>query len=57
MPSTDEIVELIRLASLPAEKLWANPDCGLKTRGYAEVEESLTHLVEAAKMVRAELPA
>jgi 5-methyltetrahydropteroyltriglutamate--homocysteine methyltransferase len=33
--------------------LWVNPDCGLKTRGYAEVQPSLTNMVAAAKQVRA----
>ncbi|HMT87893.1 MAG TPA: 5-methyltetrahydropteroyltriglutamate--homocysteine S-methyltransferase [Arachnia sp.] len=57
VPSTDEIAELLRaaLASLPVAKLWGNPDCGLKTRGYAEVEPALRHLTEATALVRAEL--
>lgn len=57
VPSTDEIAELLRaaLASLPVAKLWGNPDCGLKTRGYAEVEPALRHLTEAVALVRAEL--
>jgi 5-methyltetrahydropteroyltriglutamate--homocysteine methyltransferase len=57
VPSAEEITELLRaaLASLPAPKLWVNPDCGLKTRGYAEVEESLRILVAAAAALRAEL--
>ena len=40
---------------VPVERLWVNPDCGLKTRGSVEVEASLRNLVEAAKLVRAEL--
>ena len=38
--------------ALGAEKVWVNPDCGLKTRGYAETEASLTSLVGAARAVR-----
>jgi len=33
-------------------RLWVNPDCGLKTRGYAEVEPALANMVEAARRVR-----
>ena len=55
VPSTDECAELLRraAAALGIEKLWANPDCGLKTRAYAETVASLRHLVEAARRVRA----
>ncbi|MBK7821754.1 MAG: 5-methyltetrahydropteroyltriglutamate--homocysteine S-methyltransferase [Tessaracoccus sp.] len=55
VPRTDEVEELLRaaLASLPAGRLWVNPDCGLKTRGYAEVEPALRNLVDAAARVRA----
>ncbi|MFE3239388.1 5-methyltetrahydropteroyltriglutamate--homocysteine S-methyltransferase [Kitasatospora indigofera] len=56
VPSTGEAVALLRegLAAIPAERLWVNPDCGLKTRGWAETRASLDHLVEAARLVRAE---
>jgi 5-methyltetrahydropteroyltriglutamate--homocysteine methyltransferase len=37
---------------LPREQLWVNPDCGLKTRGWPEVEQSLINLVAAAKKMR-----
>lgn len=49
VPSVDEMAELIRAAlkNVPSERLWVNPDCGLKTRGYAEVEPSLRNLVLA----------
>ncbi|WP_432562252.1 5-methyltetrahydropteroyltriglutamate--homocysteine S-methyltransferase [Kineococcus sp. SYSU DK003] len=59
VPSTEEVVGLLRaaVASVPARQVWVNPDCGLKTRGYAETTESLRHLVEAARTVRAELSA
>jgi 5-methyltetrahydropteroyltriglutamate--homocysteine methyltransferase len=38
---------------LPAEKLWVNPDCGLKTRRWHEVEAALRNLVTAARAMRA----
>ncbi|SNY98699.1 5-methyltetrahydropteroyltriglutamate--homocysteine S-methyltransferase [Halomonas sp. hl-4] len=41
------------LDKLPAERLWVNPDCGLKTRGWAEVEPALANMVEAARQLRA----
>ena len=49
VPSQEEIVGLIEAAleNVPAERLWVNPDCGLKTRGYAEVDPSLRNLVAA----------
>ena len=49
VPSTEEIVGLIRAAleNVSAERLWVNPDCGLKTRGYAEVEPSLRNMLAA----------
>ncbi|WP_448855471.1 5-methyltetrahydropteroyltriglutamate--homocysteine S-methyltransferase [Corynebacterium camporealensis] len=49
VPSVAEIAELIRAAlkNVPVERLWVNPDCGLKTRGYAETESSLRNLVLA----------
>lgn len=40
------------LEKIPAERLWVNPDCGLKTRGWAEVEPALANMVEAAKILR-----
>jgi 5-methyltetrahydropteroyltriglutamate--homocysteine methyltransferase len=57
VPSTDEVVELLELAvkTVDPALLWVNPDCGLKTRGYAEVNPSLEHLVAAAHEVRATL--
>jgi 5-methyltetrahydropteroyltriglutamate--homocysteine methyltransferase len=38
---------------LPAERLWVNPDCGLKTRGWEETRASLENLVAAARALRA----
>jgi 5-methyltetrahydropteroyltriglutamate--homocysteine methyltransferase len=39
---------------LPADRLWVNPDCGLKTRNWPEVEASIAHMVEAAREMRSE---
>ena len=49
VPSTEEMAGLIRAAleNVPAERLWVNPDCGLKTRGYAEVDPSLRNMIAA----------
>ncbi|MEH0147877.1 5-methyltetrahydropteroyltriglutamate--homocysteine S-methyltransferase [Corynebacterium sp. Q4381] len=49
VPSQEEIAGLLRAAlkHVPTERLWVNPDCGLKTRGYAEVDPSLRNLVAA----------
>ena len=57
VPDADEISGLLRtaVAAVPADRLWVNPDCGLKTRGYAEVDPALRNLVTAALEVRAEL--
>ena len=54
--SVEEIKEALRkmLDRIPAEKLWVNPDCGLKTRGNAETVPSLENLVSAAKEIRNE---
>jgi 5-methyltetrahydropteroyltriglutamate--homocysteine methyltransferase len=56
VPNTDEIAESLHqaLKAVPAERLWVNPDCGLKTRGVHEVTASLRNLVAAAAQVRAE---
>jgi len=59
----NETVAVSRLANLlrkaakriPAERLWVNPDCGLKTRGWPETEAALIHMVAAARQLRAEL--
>jgi 5-methyltetrahydropteroyltriglutamate--homocysteine methyltransferase len=49
------MVDLMRKAAkrIPAERLWVNPDCGLKTRQWSEVIPALTHMVAAAKRLRA----
>lgn len=54
VPSADEMTSLLEKAEkvIPVDQLWVNPDCGLKTRGWAEVEPSLINLVKAAKTLR-----
>ncbi len=54
IPPVEEMEDLLQraLAVLPAENLWVNPDCGLKTRGWAEVKPALVNLVEAARRLR-----
>ncbi|WP_062518048.1 5-methyltetrahydropteroyltriglutamate--homocysteine S-methyltransferase [Demequina gelatinilytica] len=54
VPSTEEITELLALAkdSIPGKQLWVNPDCGLKTRAYAETTASLEHMMAATAAVR-----
>jgi 5-methyltetrahydropteroyltriglutamate--homocysteine methyltransferase len=55
VPSVDEVTELleIALASIPEKQVWVNPDCGLKTRGYAETVQSLKNVLEATRAARA----
>jgi 5-methyltetrahydropteroyltriglutamate--homocysteine methyltransferase len=57
IPSEQHIVALMRKAAerIPAERLWVNPDCGLKTRQWDEVIPALTQMVAAAKTLRATL--
>ncbi|CAA3000635.1 5-methyltetrahydropteroyltriglutamate--homocysteine methyltransferase-like [Olea europaea subsp. europaea] len=57
IPSTEEIADRINkmLAVLETNILWVNPDCGLKTRKYAEVKPALQNMVAAAKLLRTEL--
>ncbi|MEW2526683.1 5-methyltetrahydropteroyltriglutamate--homocysteine S-methyltransferase [Streptomyces sp. NPDC047071] len=59
VPGADEAAALLRkgLEAIPAGRLWVNPDCGLKTRGWPETRASLENLVAAARQVRAELTA
>ena len=59
VPGVAELTDRLRraLAVLGPERLWVNPDCGLKTRRWSEVAPALTNLVRAAAAVRAELPA
>ncbi len=55
IPTQDHIVQLMQKAAvrIPAERLWVNPDCGLKTRQWAEVIPALQNMVAAAKVLRA----
>lgn len=59
VPAEGEMVELMSKAEalLPRRNLWVNPDCGLKTRAWAEVKPSLIHMVTAAKALRSNLDA
>ena len=57
VPSVEEMTDLLRKAAavLPAENIWVNPDCGLKTRGWEETLGALRNMVEAAHILRAEI--
>jgi 5-methyltetrahydropteroyltriglutamate--homocysteine methyltransferase len=57
VPTEQQIVELMSKAAkrIPAQRLWVNPDCGLKTRAWEEVRPALQNMVSAAKRLRAEL--
>jgi len=54
VPTKEEMKQLLYKASqlIPAEKIWVNPDCGLKTRGWPEVTNALESMVEATKEIR-----
>ena len=56
IPSQEQMVTLMRKAAarIPAQRLWVNPDCGLKTRGWKEVIPALANMVAAAKTLRAD---
>jgi 5-methyltetrahydropteroyltriglutamate--homocysteine methyltransferase len=55
VPGVPELVDKLTaaVAAFPRERLWVNPDCGLKTRDYPEVRATLANLVSAARQVRA----
>ncbi|WP_141733192.1 5-methyltetrahydropteroyltriglutamate--homocysteine S-methyltransferase [Oligoflexus tunisiensis] len=57
VPTQEEMEELLQRAAevLPVARLWVNPDCGLKTRGWPEVEAALARMVAAAKRTRERL--
>ncbi len=59
VPTTQEMVDLLEKAkeNLSERQIWVNPDCGLKTRGWAEVKPALENMVEAAKIMRAKAKA
>jgi len=54
IPTQDDIIALMNKAAqrIPAERLWVNPDCGLKTRQWDEVRPALRNMVGAAKALR-----
>ena len=54
VPDADTMVEMLRRACrrLHPDRVWVNPDCGLKTREWPEVETSLRRLVQAAQVLR-----
>ena len=57
VPDSHEMANLLRQAAqrIPVERLWVNPDCGLKTRAWAETEAALVNMVAAARQLRSEL--
>jgi 5-methyltetrahydropteroyltriglutamate--homocysteine methyltransferase len=57
VPSAEDMLALLRRAAevIPPERLWVNPDCGLKTRGWPETEAALHNMVEAARCMRGQL--
>ena len=57
VPDTAEMVKLMSKAvkRIPAERLWVNPDCGLKTRAWPETEAALVNMVAAARLLRSQL--
>ena len=59
VPSVDAMTFLLERACevIPAERLWVNPDCGLKTRGWEETRAALSHMISAAKIMRTQVTA
>ncbi|HXT38669.1 MAG TPA: 5-methyltetrahydropteroyltriglutamate--homocysteine S-methyltransferase, partial [Candidatus Angelobacter sp.] len=57
VPSVEEMLDMIRAAAkvIPRERLWVNPDCGLKTRRWEEVKPALINLIAAARAARGAL--
>ncbi|HYP90801.1 MAG TPA: 5-methyltetrahydropteroyltriglutamate--homocysteine S-methyltransferase [Polyangiaceae bacterium] len=57
VPSEQQIVDLMTKAAakIPPQRLWVNPDCGLKTRSWEEVRPALQNMVSAAKRLRAQI--
>ncbi|MGL5500527.1 MAG: hypothetical protein ACRDCK_05140, partial [Plesiomonas shigelloides] len=58
IPPVEWIQDLLRKAAekIPPARLWVNPDCGLKTRGWEETRLALANMVQAARELRAEYP-
>jgi 5-methyltetrahydropteroyltriglutamate--homocysteine methyltransferase len=59
VPQASEMLRLLQKAAtvIPADNLWVNPDCGLKTRGWPETEAALRHMVDAARQLREQVHA
>ncbi len=57
IPSAEDVASLLQKAAsvLPTERIWANPDCGLKTREWKDVKEALPRMIEGAQKVREEV--
>jgi len=57
VPTVDAMLALVRKAAavVPVERLWINPDCGLKTRAWSETQAALGNMVQAARVLRGEL--
>jgi 5-methyltetrahydropteroyltriglutamate--homocysteine methyltransferase len=57
VPSVEAMLRLLERACqvIPVERLWVNPDCGLKTRAWPETEAALKHMVDAALILRQRL--
>lgn len=57
VPTVEEMLERVERACavIPSDRLWINPDCGLKTRGWPETEQALLNMVEAARRMRTRL--
>lgn len=57
VPETGALIRLLERAGkiVPLERLWVNPDCGLKTRDWSETEAALRNMVEAARLLRARM--
>ncbi len=57
VPGVDAMLKLLERACevIPPQRLWVNPDCGLKTRGWIETEAALSNMVKAAKALRAKI--
>ena len=54
IPSTEEMYNLLEKAAVhvPLRNIWVNPDCGLKTRKWAETKAAMINMVQAAKLAR-----
>lgn len=57
VPKTGEIISLLQkaISVLKPEQIWVNPDCGLKTRAWPETKQALKQMVDATKVLRAQL--